>query len=368
MKITCIIHSLAGGGAERVMAGLVTRLSERGHQVTLLTLDNGQQNRYPVAAGVRQVALDVMSDSRSKLAAVANTLRRCRALRSAIESSHPDVVLSFCDATNVLTLLATLGSKTPVIVSERSDPAQQCLAWPWSFLRPRLYRRAREIIVLTDAAAKTVSPWCPRPPVVIASAIDPPPALERPRLAISGQRHLVGIGRLEREKGFDRLINAFANVATLHPQWQLRIVGEGSCREQLERQVESLGLRSRVCFTGWVKPIWPSLEDADLFALTSRYEGFPSALMEAMAAGVAIIAVDCDSGPRAIVRDNVDGLLIANSDEAIAVALDRCMGDAALREHLGREAVHVTARFGWEAMVDAYERRLTAAADGLSER
>lgn len=102
----------------------------------------------------------------------------------------------------------------------------------------------------------------------------------------------------------------------------------------------------------------PVYQAADLFALTSRYEGFPSALLEAMACGVAAIAVDCESGPRAIVRNDKDGLLIANEDQAIQDALCRCMSDEGLRSQLGNEARQVTSRFGWDAMVDAYEQVL----------
>lgn len=363
MKISCIIHSLNGGGAERVMAGLASRLSHRGHDVTLITLDDGRKDKHEVDPRVKRVPLDVMGYSRSKLAALINNVRRCRSLRAAVLDSHADVVLSFCDVTNVLTLLAMRGLATPVLVSERSDPKQQSLLWPWSSLRPRLYRNAAEVIVLTRAAAKTVMPWSHRSPVIIPSAVDPPLALDRSHLMGRSQHVVIGIGRLEIEKGFDRLIAAFAEVASQYPQWQLRIVGEGSCRCQLEQQAAGLDLTNRIQFMGWIQPIWAALQDADLFALTSRYEGFPSALLEAMAAGVAVLAVDCESGPREIIRHDVDGILAANDDEALAAALARCMGDASLRLRLGNQATSVSSRFSWQRMTDAYEQCLRACAD-----
>ena len=163
MKISCVIHSLNGGGAERVMAGLSSRLQAKGHAVTLITLDDARCDRHEVDPRVSRRPLDVMRHSRSKFAAIANNFRRVHAVRKAIRDSQPDVVLSFCDATNVLTLLATRGLGFPVVVSERSDPGTQLLAWPWSRLRPMLYRRANDVIVLTQTAADAVAAWCKNP-------------------------------------------------------------------------------------------------------------------------------------------------------------------------------------------------------------
>ncbi len=355
MKISCVIHSLNGGGAERVMAGLSSRLQAKGHAVTLITLDDGRCDRHEVDPRVSRRPLAVMRHSRSKLAAIANNFRRIHAVRKAIRDSQPDVVLSFCDATNVLTLLATQGLGFPVVVSERSDPETQLLAWPWSRLRPMLYRRADDVIVLTQTAADAVAAWCKNPPTIIPSAVDQPPPIHCQKLDYSEDKVLLAIGRLEREKGLDRLIEAFAKVASRYPTWRVRIAGEGSCRKQLEQQASELDLSNRIGFDGWIRPIWPAFANADLFVLSSRYEGFPSALLEAMAAGVAVISVDCESGPRAIIRNDVDGLLVENNTQAIVEALERCMSDEKLRKRLGKAGREVTERFGWNAMVDAYE-------------
>lgn len=363
MKITCIIHSLNGGGAERVMAGLASRLQSRGHGVTLLTLDKGVNDKHETATEVKRVFLDVMRDSASKLAALSNNFQRIGSLRKAIRDSHPDVVLSFCDATNVLTLLATFGLSFPVIVSERSDPEKQIMSWPWGTLRPRLYHRAAGVIVLTDTAAASVTSWCKGPPIVIPSAVQCLTQGRQAKPIVQDKKMLLGVGRLEHEKGFDRLVSAFGSIASQFPSWHLKIVGEGKARTQLEQQVCSLGLSDRITLPGWIRPIDPVYHAADLFVLPSRYEGFPSALLEAMAAGVASIAVDCESGPRAILRNEVDGLLISNNEQAMQEAMRRCMADEPLRARLAKEASHITTRFGWDAMVDAYERVLEDATD-----
>lgn len=370
MRLTCVIHSLNGGGAERVMASLASRLSGRGHEVTLVTLDDGKNDRHEVAASVTRICLDRMRPSRNRVSGILANVGRVVALRRALFKSRPEVVLSFCDSTNVLTLASTLGWSIPVVVSERSDPAAQRLARPWQWLRQRLYRNAAKVIVLTEAAARTVAPWCSAPPIVIASAVDPPPESSpdsSPESDVARDKSptgdrppiVLGIGRLEIEKGFDQLLIAFATVAPRHPDWRLVIYGEGSLRDELERLRDDLGLRDRVDLPGWVRPIWPAIRGGDLFVLPSRYEGFPSALLEAMACGLASVAFACPSGPSAIIRDGVDGLLVPPGDtDALAVAIEKCIGDPAARSELGRAAMGVTGRFGWAAMTDAYEKVL----------
>lgn len=385
MRLTLIIHSLDGGGAERVMAALASRLTERGHAVTLITLDDGTGDRHSVTSSVNRVFLDTISGSVSQIAGLGQFLRIVR-IRRAVRTSMPDVVLSFCDATNVLMLLATRLMSVPVVVSERSDPAAQALPGLKAWLRPRLYRRAAAVVVLTPAAAATVAPWCRRPPVVIPSAVDVPPADDGPgtptppkegeqvgepngsgadRARLASRRRLIAVGRLEQEKGFDRLLEAFVSLTARHPDWDLEIHGDGSLRDDLRRRISRLGIDARVRLVGWTRPIWPALRAADLFVLPSRYEGFPSALLEAMAVGLACVATDCPSGPREIIRPGIDGVLVpADNVTALAEGLSRLMGDESERARLGEAARQVVERFGWDAMTDAYLDTLRQAVAG----
>jgi GalNAc-alpha-(1->4)-GalNAc-alpha-(1->3)-diNAcBac-PP-undecaprenol alpha-1,4-N-acetyl-D-galactosaminyltransferase len=362
MKISFVIHSLDGGGAERVMAGLASRLQQRGHACTLITLDDGRKDRHEVDTKVVRVPLDVMKPNANKWQAVLNNLARIRRLRQAIRNSQPDVILSFCDVTNVLTLLSTRGLSAPVVISERSDPALQLIPWPWSRLRPKLYRSATTIIALTTTSAQTLARWSRTVPIVIPSAVDKPPCSDGCSSPTNQAKWILGVGRLEYEKGFDRLVSAFAMLASRFPEWNLRIVGEGSQRQNLERMIQDADLTGRVELPGWQRPIWPSYAHSDLFVLPSRYEGFPSALLEAMASGMAVISVDCESGPRAIVRNGIDGQLVPNDENALVQAMKHCMSDDSLRQTLGQAASNITDRFGWNAMVTAYEQVLTNAA------
>lgn len=362
MRITCVIHSLSGGGAERVMAGLVSDFSGRGHTVCLITLDDGQHDRHDVPEGIQRICLSRSGNSGNIVQAILSNLKRIACLRRAIRNSRPDVVLSFCDRTNVLTLLATGLTKLPVVVSERSDPAQQRLGPFWGLLRRIQYRRASRLIALTATSADHMRRWHRLPVAIIPSAVTAPRSestLQAPIVKPSATSVILGVGRLSHEKGWDRLITAFGKIASRHPAWHVWIAGDGDQYDSLQQQIEALGLASRIKLLGWVRPVAPLYAQADLFALPSRYEGFPSALLEAMAAGVASLAIDCDSGPREIIRHDVDGWLSTVQD--FSTDLEKLIQSACLRNRLADAAPDVVLRFSWENMVDRFEALLLQA-------
>ena len=371
MNITCIIHSLDGGGAERVMAGLASRLAGRGHAVTLVTLDDATGDRHHVDASVTRRPLDVMTESRGWIEKAVNTRGRIRSVRQAVKSTGSDVVLSFCDRTNILALQAAATLKVPVVVGERSDPSQQNLGRFWEYQRRRTYPSAARIVALTDTSAANLQPLSSRPVVVIPSAVDTPPSFSN-RTVAAENRLIVGVGRLEPEKGFDRLIEAFAMAmsetseaatqdADAVSPWTLRLLGEGTQRETLGQLAAAHAVDSRVDFRGWVKPVWEELAAATLFVLPSRYEGFPSALLEAMAVGVPSLAVDCESGPRAIITPDQDGMLVENQGPS-----DRHRNPTDDRERRDKRAVRRKRQIGHRPIrMGSDGRRLRASAVGL---
>ena len=322
--------------------------------MTLITLDDGHRRRHPLDPAVKWNALDVMSNSRNWISKLSNNRMRVARLRRAIGKAGPELIVSFCDRTNILSLMAVRGLAIPVIACERSDPAEQDLGKVWEWLRGRTYPRASAIVALTSDSAEHLRSRFSVPVTVIPSAVDAPP-IHSDRQSAGEAKRIVAAGRLEYEKGFDRLLTAFSQLPASDREWSLRILGEGSQRRALETQIKTLGLRRQVSMPGWIDSIWEELAAATFFVLPSRYEGFPSALMEAMAVGVPSLAVDCPSGPREVIRESNWGLLVANEIDALREGMQRMMHQVDYREQLGQAGRQVSEQFSWDSMVDRYE-------------
>lgn len=351
MKVLFIIGSLECGGAQRVSVTLCNRLAQRGWDVTLATFDDGSVPPFfPLAPGVRHVTLGLQRRSTSAVRSVLDNLRRVLRLRRFISGERPDRIVSFIDGTNVLALLAAWRTGIPVVVSERTDPAQHRIPVPWRILRRLTYPWASAIVVQTrSAAAYFPESWQAR----IAVVPNPVPAASpaaAPSEALPGvPRLIVALGRLEPPKGFDLLVRAFSRIAPEHPGWKLTIHGEGTERSSLERQIDASGAAGRVSLPGSEADAAGVLRRAGLFVLSSRYEGFPNALCEAMACGLPVISFDCPSGPAEIIRDGVDGLLVPAGDvDRLASTISQLIADPTRMRELGRRAIEISDRFSVE--------------------
>jgi glycosyltransferase involved in cell wall biosynthesis len=290
-----------------------------------------------------------------------------------------ELVISFGEKTNVLVLAACWALRQRVVVCERTDPRHHSIGQSWSWLRRRVYPRCDALVVQTEAVRSWARGLLSRRPIYVIPNAAPPPrefGEHAGSLARLG-RCIVGLGRLSPEKGFDLLISAFSRIADKYPEWQLRIWGDGAARSALEQLVKTSSLEKRVELPGWTSAPEAALAHADVFVLPSRYEGFPNALLEAMAQGKACVSFDCESGPREIIRDGVDGILVRTIHaEDLAAALTRVLSDTKLRRQLGENARHVAARYSperffqlWDLVVDGVsEECLERFASRLTER
>jgi glycosyltransferase involved in cell wall biosynthesis len=360
MRIALVISSLSAGGAERVMSRMATYWARHGHDVTLVTLDGAETDHFRIDPAVRRVPLGLLSRSASVWESAVTNLRRLHRLRREVKRTKPDVIVSFIEKMNILTLLATIGCRVPVVVSERTDPSRHYIGWLIELLRRGTYRRAAALVVQTE----TVAGWART--VVGASRIhvipnpvaNASPRMTRPR----SDRLVLGVGRLVGVKGFDLLIRAFAACAARHPEWSLRIVGEGPERRYLAHLGNELGLNGRLQLPGRME-VSTVLPQGDLFVLSSQYEGFPNALLEAMAVGLPVISFDCPSGPRHIVRHRIDGLLVPPDDiNALTAALDELMSNDKIRRELGRRAREVQVRFAEDSIMTRWDELLSCVA------
>lgn len=356
-RIVLVISSLESGGAERVASLLASAWAEQGRAVTLLTtfLSEVEADFYPLSHHIHRVRLaETVNVHRRSLR---DSWRRALEFRRIIQSAKPDVVISFMDRVNVLTLLCLIGTRIPVIACERSNPFLQTMSWYWELLRRVTYRRlATTICCQTTRVAKDLESKWQIPSVALSNPLtnDIPngtsPLLTRPRTILS-------VGRMTLEKGHDLLLRSWAFLAPSYPDWTLRMVGDGELGEDLHGLALQLGIAERVEWAGKVREIWSEYQNAQIFVLPSRYEGFPNALLEAMAMGCACVSTDCENGPAEMIEHGSNGLLCeVENVEALSSAIQQFLDSRELLEFCGKSSASVREKFSLTSHLQGWER------------
>jgi glycosyltransferase involved in cell wall biosynthesis len=365
LRITLFCTSLHSGGAERVMSILAQQLANRGHKITLLTIHPKETDFFPVPDSVDRKQVNIGDKPFVRLSDVYGQYRRLRAIRQSIVHTQPDVVLSFVDKLNIMTLLGTIRTGIPVVVSERSAPDFTPLRSGWKLLRRLSYPWAKCVVTQTQAARAYFLPKLEDTSIVIPNPVPVPNMTASPRGQDDNVKTLISLGRLSAEKCFDRLIRAFANVAPQFPDWRLDIYGDGPQRGELTALCNSLTAGNRIRLLGSTQEPIQKLAEAHLFAMTSAFEGYPNALCEALSCGLPSISIDCPHGPREIIRQGIDGILVPpDDDDALEQSLRELMSNPDSRERMGIQARSICDRLGVGTVVDAWESALRLAATG----
>jgi len=362
MHILFFINSLAGGGAERVTANLANHWAKKGWRVTILTLTDDDKDAYSLHPNVRRQSLKLAEDSPTPIAAARNNLRRILALRRVLRAEKPDVSLGIMSTASCLLALTGRPTTGLLIGTERSHPPMGHLGRMWEVIRKYNYRRLDAVVALTSDSAS----WINAHTSARAVSVIPNPAvfplprevpLISPELIVDpAGKVLLAVGRLSAEKGFDRLLHAFAHLAPAFPDWQLVILGEGPSRHGLVTLADDLGITDRVRLPGRAGNPGDWYAKADAFVLTSLFEGFPNALVEALSYGLPAVSVDCSTGPRDIIRNGVDGLLVEqNNPDALHDALKRVMENDELRAALSSEAISIRDRLSLATIAKQWE-------------
>ena len=346
--VICVSYSLELGGTQRLSVFLTKAFASAGWKpVVFLCAHRPRHFSLPDACAVvegwraKSRALRALGFAGRSMALVAS-------LRRTVRTSRPDLIIALGNSPSVLAVLASLGSGVPVIVSDRCAPSQDPLErGPWRAAVRLLYPRAARVVAVSEGIARERAWLRPGQVVVIPNAVQltaAGPAADDPRLDPPSAPHLMALGRLHPKKGFDVLIDAFARLAGCFPAWHLTVIGEGPERPSLEAQVAGLGLAGRVHLPGAAKDPAALLRAAaavgGVFAFPSRSEGFPNALIEAMASGLPVVAADCPHGPREILEGGAHGVLVPPENVvALAEALAALMADPARRASLASAAV-----------------------------
>ena len=362
MKILVVINSLHSGGAERVTANLSRFWIEQGNAVTVATLTSSDLDFFRLHPSVHRIALDLAGESAGLFSAVLANARRIRAIRRVIQEEQPDIVLGMMTTSGILAVLAGWGLPCRVLVSERTYPPMIPLGAFWEFLRRWTYPKAAGVVALTREGGAWIEHNCPGSRVtIIPNHVSWPLESGEPRVipesVVPDRRSLLlAVGRLGEEKQFNMLINAFGSLAREYTDWDLVILGEGKERPNLETLVRDLGLETRVSLPGRAGNVADWYNRADLFVLSSRFEGFPNVLVEAMACGCPAVSFDCETGPRDIIRHGVDGLLVSPKDgvEGLATSLRSLFTNGPLRRSMAAKASEIRQVYSIEAIKEKW--------------
>lgn len=346
------------------MTHIASYLSKR-HVVRLVTLEAaGTPSFFAPSPSVEVVQLDLLHNQ-TRMRRLFSVLARFPAARRQLKSFEPDVVVSFMDTMNIMATIVSRAGGVPVVISERIDPAKHRIGAVKSLVRNAIYALADCCVVQTERVrayfagrARIKLAVIPNP--VMPQALQATPATPDRQ----GRFRIVALGRLEPQKGFDRLIEAFAALAPGHPDWDLVMFGEGVDREALEARIGALGLGGRAFLPGLTAEAGRELAVSHIMAFPSRYEGFPNALAEGLAAGLPAVGYTGVSGVEDLIVEGETGLLIDPAQESagLAEALGRLIGSAELRTRLGDQARRHMDAWRPEVVCQRWETLLAAVA------
>jgi glycosyltransferase involved in cell wall biosynthesis len=329
-KIAIIVPNLRGGGAERVVLASAADLANKGHDVDIVLLEQGGELLELVHKNVHVVSLKA-SRFRYSLRALVRYLR----------SQKPDVVHAVMWPVTVIAVIAhrIARSKAKLVVSDQNALSQQIrggmqrtmlrstvkLTYPMADIRIQCSKGAAEDLadlsgLPLDAFEVIYNPISPPADVAGTAAIK--------REWRGGRPRLITVGSFKAQKNYALLLRAFARVKDMKAT--LLILGEGDLRRDLEHLATDLGIADRVIMPGFAVDPWPYLASAEIFVLSSDYEGFPLVLAEAMYAGLKIVSTDCISGPQEMLDGGRYGRLVPCGDEqALAAAIDAAIVERA---------------------------------------
>lgn len=341
MNILITISTLKAGGAEKVASLLSNEWAGEGKTVTIATFENScQKPFFQLSSRIKVVGLDIYGVNIGFCNKIITFFKKIFKIRNIIKKTDPDIVISFIDQTNVLTLIASLFTKYPVIVTEHVSLSKYSPGRMWEYLRKLFYFcSADSIVAVSNGVRNSLSDKLKDKCIVIPN----PVKINTKTARITADREnklIVAMGRLTEQKGFDLLIKAFGTVKNDIPGWKLDIWGEGPMKSELEDLITGLSLNDSVRLCGLTDDTDTVFSSAGLFILSSRFEGFGNVIIEAMACGTPVISTDCPEGPAEIIKNRETGILVKSEDiNDLAINIKALIADPQLRKMISQNAL-----------------------------
>lgn len=367
MKKLIFIHSLSSGGAERVAVYLAEHWYSLGDQISVVTVDHSENDFYRLSSGIQRICLDKAKVSQNPIMGIINNYYRITSLRKILHQQQPDIAISFMSRANIVLAISALGLKNIITIgSERIYPPKLPLGKFWEILRRRMYGHLTALVAQTQKGAEWLEQHTHVKKVFVIPnfVVWPLPEfsnrIEPFSIGNSNYKRILAVGRLVEQKGFSLLITVFCRLAELFPDWELVILGDGPLRQQLTEQINCSDYAQRIFLPGSVGNVGQWYTHADIYVMSSLFEGFPNTLIEAMSYNLPVLSFDCDTGPKDIIHHNENGLLIKEgSIEGLFKGLQLLMSSKIKRTFFAQQAINVRQYYSqdnimnkWQQMID----------------
>lgn len=354
MKIDFVIGGLKAGGAERVVSVLANYLAKKNHVVRVITFNDDDD--YELHPAITRIKFHKKRFIRYTI------VRGFFALMLFYfkKKNRPDVICSHIDLMGYPTIIPSRLYGIKLTVSEHFNHHNQEITWAKRFLWNYLYRYPDAVTVLT----KFDLPFFHNKNNNVV--VMPNPCSFEPieNLKTEREKVILAVGDLNRyyHKGFDNLIEFMTPIFKSNSEWHLKIVGDGvEGKKILENKIKENGIVDRVTFTGFRKDVHEIMKKSEIFVLSSRHEGLPMVLIEAMSQGMVCISYDCISGPSEIITNNIDGVLVKDQDKNEMInKLKELVNNHQLRERIRSNTPHSLEKFSVETVGTKWEKLLNS--------
>lgn len=346
MKLDFLVNSLVAGGAERVLILLANYFDQKGHDVRIITFNEPEV--FSANENVKRVRLHHGKIKNHMVRSTKNLLNFYSK-----NNNRPDILLPFMTETNLIGIIIGRLYKIKVVAAEHNNHLKK-IPWIGNFTRNYGYKFADALTVLTSfdedfyKAKKVNVSIMPNPCTF-------PIYREEKR---KRENIIIAVGDLNRfhHKGFDNMIPIVAPVLKKNPEWKLHLVGSGDEGfKLLSKLVEEHDIINQVIFEGYSNKVAELMREAEIYLMTSRFEGLPMVILEAMSQGMACISFNCKTGPSDIITDQVDGLIVEDQNfEQMTKQLEILVQDRELRLRLSKNAINALDRYKIETIYQNY--------------
>ena len=346
MKIDFVVNSLASGGAERVLVILADHFKVKGHNVSIITFN--EPDVWQPRKDIKRIRLHHGTIKNHMVRSLKNLAQYYY-----FKKNRPDVLISFMIHTNLIGTIISKLYGIKLIASEHNNHLEET-DYIGRITRKYAYKYSNALTVLTSFDKAFYEQRN------VNAFVMPNPCSFNVFKENSRDRNktILAVGALNRyhHKGFDNLIKLIGPVLADHPSWKLKIVGGGDEGTQyLKNLVKKENLEDKVVFEGFSNEVSKIMRDSEIYIMTSRFEGLPMVLLEAMSQGMACISYDCISGPSEIITHNVNGILVEDQNmELMSIELDKLIKNPKKRIELARQGINSLDRYKIENIYSKY--------------